>query len=105
MSMTKAEKKPAKRVRQIANLRDIPNVGPAVAANLRQMGIETPAELAGRDPYEMYDELCRITGKRHDPCMLDTFIAVVRYMEGAPKEPWWNYTAERKRELAARSAR
>jgi pathogenicity locus Cdd1 protein len=34
--------------------------------------------------------------------VLDTFIAAVRYMEGAPKRPWWHYTAERKRRLAAR---
>jgi hypothetical protein len=52
----------------------------------------------------MYNDQCRITGQRHDPCLLDTFIAVVRYMEGGPKKPWWKYTAERKRELAARNA-
>ena len=51
----------------------------------------------------MYDDLCRITDQRHDPCLLDTFIAAVRYMEGGPKLAWWKYTAERKRELAARS--
>jgi hypothetical protein len=51
----------------------------------------------------MYDDLCRITSQRHDPCLLDTFIAAVRYMEGGPKKPWWKYTAERKRELAART--
>ena len=77
---------------------------PRLAADLRQLGIKTPAELPGRDPYAMYDDLCRITGQRHDPCLLDTFIAAVRYMEGAPKKPWWKYTAERKREMAARSA-
>jgi len=88
----------------ILRLDDIPNVGPAIAANLRQLGIEWPAELPGRDPYAMYDDLCRITGQRHDPCLLDTFIAAVRFMEGEPKKPWWKYTAERKRELAARSA-
>jgi hypothetical protein len=91
-------------VRDIARLEDIPNVGPAVAADLRQLGITSPGELAGRDPYAMYDDLCRLTGQRHDPCLLDTFIAAVRYMEGGPKKPWWKYTAERKRELAARSA-
>jgi hypothetical protein len=37
----------------------------------------------------MYDDLCRITAQRHDPCLLDTFISAVRYMEGAPKKPWW----------------
>lgn len=89
----------------IARLEDIPNVGPAVAADLRQLGITMPGELAGRDPYAMYDDLCRITGHRHDPCLLDTFIAAVRYMEGGPKKPWWEYTAQRKRELAARNAK
>lgn len=83
-------------------LQDIPNVGHAVAGDLRQLGITSPAELPGRDPYDLYDELCRITGHRHDPCLLDTFIAAVRYMEGATKRPWWNYTAERKRVMAAR---
>jgi Pathogenicity locus len=90
--------------RAIAHLEQIPNVGPAVAADLRRLGIKSPGELLGRDPYTMYDELCRITGQRHDPCLLDTFIAAVRFMAGGPKKPWWKYTAERKRELAARSA-
>jgi hypothetical protein len=88
----------------VARLEDIPNVGPAVAAVPRQLGITSPGELAERDPYALYDDLCRITGQRHDPCLLDTFIAAVRYMEGGPKKPWWAYTAERKRELATRSA-
>ena len=90
--------------KEIARLEDIPNIGPAIAADLRQLGITTPSELQGRDPYAMYDDLCRITGQRHDPCLLDTFIAAVRYMAGEPKKPWWKYTAERKRELAARNA-
>src|SRR3954467_11904319 len=83
-------------VRDIAHLEDIPNIGPSVAGNLRQLGVTSPGELAGRDPYAMYDHLCRITGQRHDPCLLDTFIAAVRYMEGGPKKPWSAYTAERK---------
>src|SRR5690348_16421568 len=86
----------------IARLEDIPNVGP-VAADLRQLGIRSPGELSGRDPYALYDDLCRLTGQRHDPCLLGTLIAAVRFMEGGPKKPWWAYTAERKRELAARS--
>jgi hypothetical protein len=88
----------------VVRLEDIPNVGPAVAADLRRLGITSPGELPGRDPYAFYDELCRLTGQRHDPCLLDTFIAAVRYMEGGPKKAWWEFTAERKRELAARSA-
>jgi hypothetical protein len=91
-------------VRELARLEDIPNVGPAVAGDLRRLGITAPDDLQGRDPYAMYDDLCRITGVRHDPCLLDTFIAAVRYMAGEPKKPWWKYTAERKQTLASRTA-
>jgi Pathogenicity locus len=96
--------KRASGTREVAHLEDIPNVGPAIAADLRRLGITSPGDLLGRDPYGMYDDLCRITGQRHDPCLLDTFIAAVRYMAGEPKKPWWKFTAERKRELAARNA-
>src|SRR4051794_10681999 len=82
--------------REVARLEDIPNVGPAIAADLRRLGITSPGELPGRDPYAMYDELCRVTGQRHDPCLLDVFIAAVRFMGGGPNWPWWKYTAERK---------
>jgi hypothetical protein len=84
-------------------LEDIPNVGPAIAKDLRRIGVQEPKGLVGRDPYAMYDDLCRITGQRHDPCLLDVFISAVRFMEGAPAKPWWKYTTERKREMAARS--
>ena len=88
--------------RDSAALEDLPNVGKSVAADLRRIGVRAPRDLAGRDPYALYDRLNRITGARHDPCVLDTFIAAVRYVEGAPARPWWHYTAERKRTLAAR---
>ena len=87
-----------------AALEEIPNIGPAVARDLRRLGIQTPADLRGRDPYLMYERLARITGRRHDPCVLDAFIAAVRHMEGASAKPWWAYTAERKATLAKRNA-
>ena len=99
----KSSKRSSER-RDVARLQDIPNVGTAIAGDLRLLGITLPAELPGRDPYAMYDDLCRITGQRHDPCLLDTFIAAVRFMEGEPQKPWWKYTAERKRELEARQS-
>ena len=85
-------------------LEDLPNVGPAIAVDLMRLGIRTPRELAGRDPYALYDELNRLTGARHDPCVLDAFISAVRFMDGAPAKPWWQYTAERKRTLAKRAS-
>ena len=86
----------------LTRLEQLPNVGPAVAADLRLLGIARPQDLLGRDPYAMYEGLCRLTSRRHDPCLLDTFIAAVRFVGGGPARPWWAYTAERKRELEAR---
>jgi hypothetical protein len=86
---------------QLTDLEGLPNVGPAVARDLRRIGIARPADLAGADPYALFDTLCRVTRKRHDPCMLDTFIAIVRFMGGAKAKPWWAYTPERKATLAA----
>ena len=80
----------------VARLTDIPNVGPATAGDLRLVGIEQPGQLHGRDPFELYDRLCNLTGRRHDPCVIDVFIAAVRFIEGAPARPWWEYTPERK---------
>ena len=82
-------------------LRQIPNIGPAMVADFRLLGIDRPAQLVGRDPYQLYQQLCALTGVRHDPCVIDVFIAAVRFMEGAPATPWWHYTAERKARLAA----
>jgi hypothetical protein len=91
------------RMRVIA-LEDLPNVGKSIAANLRMIDIRTPQELRGRDPYALYDALNRVTGVRHDPCLLDTFIAAVRFVDGAPARPWWKYTAERKRTIRKRTS-
>lgn len=36
---------------QATALEEIPNVGPSVAASLRQVGIRQPVDPKGRDPY------------------------------------------------------
>ena len=77
-------------------LEQLPNVGPAMAGDLRALGILHPQELAHRDAYALYQALCAHSGKRQDPCVLDTFMAVTDFMRGAPLAPWWAYTAQRK---------
>ena len=87
---------------EITDVQQIPNIGPSIAADLRLIGVSSPHDLVGKNPYAMYDELCRITGVRHDPCLLDVFIAAVRFMAGEPAKPWWKYTPERMATLAGR---
>ncbi|MGD9832566.1 MAG: helix-hairpin-helix domain-containing protein [Piscinibacter sp.] len=77
-------------------LEQLPNIGPALAADLRLIGILTPAELRGKDPFVLYQKLCAATGQRQDPCVLDTFMAATDFMRGAPAAPWWKYTPQRK---------
>ncbi len=77
-------------------LESIPNVGPAIAEKLRLLGFESPVDLAGQDPYVMYRNICELTGKRYDPCLLDVFISAVSFCNGNPPKPWWKFTAERK---------
>jgi len=77
-------------------LEQLPNIGPALAADLRLIGIRAPRELRGRDPFVLYQQLCAATGLRQDPCVLDTFMAATDFMRGAEAAPWWAYTAQRK---------
>ena len=86
----------------IESFQEIPNVGPVIASDLFAIGMEMPSDLIGKDPYTLYDRLCRVKGARVDPCVIDIFIAAVRYMEGAPAKKWWHYTAERKQHLENR---
>lgn len=77
-------------------LEQLPNIGPAMAADLRALGIVHPRELAQRDAFELYQALCANRGKRQDPCVLDTLMAVTDFMRGAAPAPWWAYTPRRK---------
>lgn len=91
---------PAKVVRaKVKQLTDLPNIGKACAADLHLLGIETPVQLLGKNPYDMYQTLCDKTGQQHDPCMLDVFISITRFMAGDDPKPWWFYTEERKQTL------
>ena len=82
-------------------LQDLANVGPAVERMLGRVGVTAPAQPAGQDPYELFERLCAVDGRRHDPCLLDTFMSAVDQADGKPARPWWEYTPERKRSLAA----
>lgn len=81
---------------RIRRLTDLPNVGPATAADLRLLGIRTPEDLVGADPLRLYRTLCERTGVRHDPCVLDVFMSLTDFAAGGPARPWWEFTARRK---------
>ncbi|MCC7021789.1 MAG: helix-hairpin-helix domain-containing protein [Thermomicrobiales bacterium] len=77
-------------------LQTIPNIGPAIARKLLRLGIGRPEDLRGQDAEALFARLCALDGSRHDPCLLDTFVAAVDYVNGAPARPWWHYSRLRK---------
>ncbi len=83
----------------VAKLTLLPNIGPAMAEDLRLVGIRRPHELIGKNAYELYAKLCEKTAQQHDPCVIDVFLAAVDFMEGGEAAPWWKFTAERKKHL------
>ncbi len=85
-------------------LEDLPNIGKAMAADLRLIGIHTPEQLRGQDAFAMYDALCARTGLRQDPCVLDVFLSIVDFMRGGSAKPWWAYTQQRKQATVRRHA-
>ncbi len=85
-----------------SELEALPNIGKAIGADLRSIGVETPQELIGRDPFELYEKLCVKKGERIDPCVIDVFMSVVDFMEGSEPQAWWAFTSKRKEILKSK---
>jgi hypothetical protein len=86
-------------------LEDLVSVGPSIRRDLSALGVRTVEQLARRDPRVLYDRLCRQTGRRQDPCVLDTFRAAVAQAQD-PDLPveyavWWFWSRVRKGEVRA----
>ncbi|MBY0310288.1 helix-hairpin-helix domain-containing protein [Patescibacteria group bacterium] len=88
----------AKTANEVKKFQDIPNVGPAMARDFAILGLKAPKDLVLKDPLKLYKKMCTIRGVRQDPCVLDTYMAAIDFMNGAPSCPWWSYTKTRKKE-------
>lgn len=82
-------------------LRDLVSIGPAMLKDFELLGINSVAQLRRRSPEKMYKELCRLRGRRLDPCCLDVFVAAVAQAKD-PQLPieqrqWWYWSKVRKR--------
>jgi hypothetical protein len=87
-------------------LRDLISVGPAIERAFHSLGVRSVAQLARSKPEALYNKLCRLRGRRIDPCCLDTFVAAVAQARD-PKLPaekcvWWYWSRQRKAREAAR---
>jgi hypothetical protein len=81
--------------RRSTDLRTIPGVGPSIERDLVELGVARVAELRGRDPDRMYDDLCALRGERIDPCVKYVFRCAVYFASHEVHDPsllqWWNW--------------
>jgi len=99
----------------LAALRTLPSIGPSLAGKLMLLGARSPADLRGRDPEALYDELQSLLGPV-DRCVLYAFRCAVYAAEHpgpSATDPelarWWNWRddgpALRRAQAAAGSRR
>jgi hypothetical protein len=81
-------------------LHELANVGPATLGDFKVLGVRSVAQLARRNPWQLYESLCRLTHARHDPCCIDVFLATVHQARTGEARDWWSFTAQRKLDLA-----
>lgn len=76
-------------------LQTIPGVGPSIALDLRELGIRRVADLVGKDPERMYQELIVRRGMHQDRCLLYVFRCAVYFASTKRPRPeklkWWNW--------------
>ncbi len=66
--------------KEVTAFEQIPNVGKEIAKDFILLGVKTPEQLKSQDAFDLYVRLCQITKSYHDPCVLDTFLAAIEFM-------------------------
>lgn len=77
------------------------NVGAAVEGYLVALEIRSVDQLATSEPYDLFRRLQRQIGAACDPCLYDTFAAIVHEARTGEKTPWFAWTADRKQREAS----
>ncbi|WP_317203193.1 helix-hairpin-helix domain-containing protein [Janthinobacterium sp.] len=83
----------------MAQFQSLVSVGPASAQDIWDLGCTSLAELATREPFDMYQALSLQVGQRLDPCVEDVFrcaIAQVIFPDlPAGRKDWWHWKEQR----------
>jgi peptidyl-tRNA hydrolase len=74
---------------------DLPNVGPAVAEDLHNIGIHKIEDLKGKDPEKLYAKMEKYEGRHVDRCMLYVLRSLVYMAKTGERNPkkvaWWYF--------------
>lgn len=79
----------------LKDFRRIPGVGKSIAVDFLDLGFHSVSELKGKDPNQLYENLCILKKCHVDRCMLYVFRCAVYFAETAHPDPellkWWNW--------------
>jgi hypothetical protein len=81
-------------------LKDLRGIGTKMLEDFDKLGISSVNQLKSRDADDLYRRMCRISGQRQDPCVLDTYRCAIEQARNPdlPKEQtdWWYWSRVRK---------
>ena len=96
----------ARATAETRSLADLKSVGKASLADFRLLGVHSVADLAGADPRELYERLCRPQGVTVDICQYALFrcaVAQARDPHLPPEQRDWFWWSRRRKASAAES--
>lgn len=77
------------------DLQTIPGVGKSISEDLRALGINSVADLKGKDPEKLFEKSNRLNNRIQDRCLLYVFREAVYFAENLHHDPeklkWWNW--------------
>jgi Pathogenicity locus len=84
-------------------LKDLRGIGVKMLGDFEKLGIRSVDELKSRDAQKLYDRICKLSGTRQDPCVLDTYRCAIEQARhpDLPVEQtnWWYWSRVRKKRL------
>ena len=87
----KSKKESADTIKQ--SLQQIPGVGPKLAQKFHDIGIKRISDLKGKEPEELYSQMCARQGVQIDRCVLYVCRSSVYFAETKNPDPeklkWW----------------
>lgn len=88
----------SKKKTTLAEFRTIPGVGKSIAEDFWNLGFRAVDELVGKDPEELYQQLCSQMDCHVDRCMLYVFRCAVYFATEKDPKPellkWWKWKDE-----------
>ncbi|MCL5010686.1 MAG: helix-hairpin-helix domain-containing protein [Patescibacteria group bacterium] len=82
------------------DLQKIPGVGKSISQDLQNIGIQSIADLKGKNPEKLYEKSNQFEGITQDRCLLYIFRCAVYFAGHKNPNPeklkWWNWKDRRK---------